>query len=352
MNDDDQTQLATRLADVLATRIETGMATADIANVRSNLKHLLRLDSRAEQSRMAAILQRLQDVLPATEADAAGLSTQLAHAKQRLEEQARRQAIVNALNDPNVRPFGEPRALPEATIATVASAARHHPTWPHPPVFDDAWQDLDGKEIVGDLALLNRALHSDPFFRSVLRAGVVAGRRCGLSCYDGVILELLLEAELGKPQSSVVFLLGSFGALPFDGTSRAFHVLNQLGRLDISTEDKATQYIRLFCGLVHGDDGPFTIVADGPAVLQLLQNSVDLPPAVMAAPRFALTPPSESEDAWQGDATIVYGSSVFSSRMAIEPSGNIKMLGDEKLAADLPVRQARFREGRRAIYTD
>jgi hypothetical protein len=353
MDDRDQQQLANRLAEALVSRIGSSLDKGDAETAHKDLEYLLRFEGRGEAARMAELFKTAYESWPDDGASRSNLRHQLQLAEQRVAREVAERRVAEALKNTAVHPLGEPRALQEPLAARIRANAERQPEWSLPPVFKDTWHPMDSKQLLDDIALINRALFQDAFFQVVLQAGVVAGRRCALSCYDATVVEFLLDTPPATSPLSAVFLVGAFGALTMEGTSPRIHALNAQGHLHIDSETDAVQYLKMFSGLVHGEDGPFTIISGREDVMPLLTvpDINALPPVIDTVHPAVITRPDDpdSKHQWVVEATVVYSNAMFKAHFGLFATGMVEMMSDEPIATDLPILQPRFSLGLRQM---
>lgn len=120
------------------------------------------------------------------------------------------------------------------------------------------WSDA---EVGGVLSVKNRD------YAAANKDFVVKSWRKPLSCYPDFDY---VETLLNRPDGSWIasFLVpklfweapGQHAVLLCNAYSAMFHTLNAAGKLDIDSEAKAREYVKLFCACVWGDDGAFAII--------------------------------------------------------------------------------------------
>lgn len=132
------------------------------------------------------------------------------------------------------------------------------------------------------------------------------------------------------------------------GRSNMFHRLNENGQLDIDRDDKAKEYLRLFCASTWGDEGAFVIAesatglpfeyADGDAFPPGRDfppdsiMSVEQLPATTSIPNSDCkerTPPKDERFLFK--AFVRYGHALFESWFSMRDNGNVDMVYDNVL---------------------
>ena len=234
-----------------------------------------------------------------------------------------------------------PRA---AALALDADVGSHLP-----PAFSGDWTDLqlDAAEIAVDRL---RAAFPNAWDEGVAE-GVRAVRRMEMSCYPGFdAVEVLFQVEDGdRPKGSQLALLGPEIAFWVTGTSPGLHELNKIRRedgkphFDISTEESAAEYLRFFCGAVHGNEGPFRVVATSEELAAHMKNgeTFEVPGGIFSGAVMKRVEGEADEAAWEIKVPLLYGDVMFQGHFKVQRSGMVEMLEDEVITTNLSViRQA------------
>jgi ankyrin repeat protein len=157
-----------------------------------------------------------------------------------------------------------------------------------------------------------------------------------LSFYGpGVRLIRVRNPQWKDEKLFLYLLLHGAETYPLTGASPPLHELNGKAPLRL-TENNVLDYLRFFCFFVRSQEGPFYV----------LENDLDplIPdhPVVRQAVAGTLRPASFEGFNPQGDflcdAVIYYSNAIFLANFAVEPSGMVRMLDDEPIAADLPAK--------------
>jgi hypothetical protein len=128
-----------------------------------------------------------------------------------------------------------------------------------------------------------------------------------------------------------------------DGSSTPVHEFNET-RLDMFAPSAVRDYVRFFCQVVHGDEGPFRIIEppmNGREVLPLLGGYASRDeaerPELLTYESGDRAEPMRIERFTPGGqvhvrALVFYGKNIFRALFAVDPAGMIEMLDDEPLA--------------------
>ncbi len=283
-------------------------------------------------------------------------------------------------------------ALPENVKDLEGVAPDSKARWPVPVLFSADWQRLDGPG-VAQAAALAAATFPD-HFPSELAVQSVAARSAELLCYPGFRATEILVNKANGHSLTHVALYGPDRALQIIGTSPGIHMLNAGTRqgvekgepnrspLDLSDIEKATAYLRFFCGCVHGDYGGFFLIEDkaqlaerwsGGAVPEKLFDAIfpikSIPPAEIegevvdedtlkangkangaASDSVDISKPKAPKENQQFDALVLYSNAIFRASFSIQPSGMVEMLDDTPVATELEINRDGFIDGLRIVF--
>lgn len=125
-------------------------------------------------------------------------------------------------------------------------------------------------------------------------------------------------------------LIGPDDLLLLDGTSPPIHDLNTRA-LRLDNNRVGTQYLRFFCGAVHGEAGPFSIVER----IGMLKLNPALGADEVAQVKAAVRPVRRGRGASADvlSAAVLHGGALFRTRFRVQPQGMVEMLDDERVAA-------------------
>lgn len=222
-------------------------------------------------------------------------------------------------------------------------------TWHLPPAFSGDWTDLASEAAENAVDRL-RAAFPKAWGEGVAE-GVRAVRGMEMSCYPGFdAVEVLFQFEDGDRQKvSQLALLGPEIAFWVTGASPGLHELNNMRReggqhhLDISTEERATEYLRFFSSAVHGDEGPFRLVPTSEELAAHMKTgeTFEVPDGAFSGAVMKRIEGEADETAWESKVPLLYGDTLFQGHLKVQRSGMVEMLEDEPIATDLPaIRQA------------
>jgi len=230
----------------------------------------------------------------------------------------------------------QPLPFYEATVSEVAPSVVVRPGRPDlefPPLLPDHWLYGTAAEMPQSGAL-STWLHR----RFGNKVAICGWRSRGLQCVtDGTLLELGLENG-GDRLGELSVILWPSGVLHLDGTSEPFHVLRGLHRHDMRLDDPGTitEWLRLFCTSLTATEGAFVIVESADQLSLTQPGQVELPDEVLDKIR-PLTFEKADRDGAYFAGTMAYGGVLFSVTMRVSPDGNVAMLDDDPIAADLPI---------------
>jgi hypothetical protein len=203
---------------------------------------------------------------------------------------------------------------------------------------------LSGTKIGG---ILNAAGAGFKTYRPVARALFLSKE---LACYpEYYVAEVLLPVPGRKPAEGIASFLvtsrkskkgAAYEPVLLNGSSERFHTFNRgalividpdgtkrrLRRkspLVLDSEDKAREYLKLFCAFVWAKRGSFS----------LLTEPGDLPDGMKYNPERLKIPVSqnakEEGEGWKAEAYVRYGDLVFEAAFQLDMKGLVKMTGDD-----------------------
>lgn len=207
--------------------------------------------------------------------------------------------------------------------------------WPAPPLIAADWKDLDPVEGVSLAALLGAALAEQGLSDAVSRALVRRFRAAPLSFYPGW---LLVEFEARLPDATIGladFLYGPGRQIVLlDGTAAPIHRANLCALAPLGSPQLAIDYLRLFCGQLFADEGRFLIVESATDLASRLAAGRPTPAIASKLMPMRVRAPGDDEPAggWLVDATVLYGSTLFTGTYHVL-GGDVQMVGDDVIGA-------------------
>lgn len=328
------------IAKALSDRI---LKAATFEGVEADLETLRALHARTPSEALPLALSHLVEFLDNDDPRRSGLVKEGQSALQQARKADQRRS-TSEQSRPFVVPPTEYKQVPPRSSALVLDPESG---WHLPPAFSGEWTELRSGE-AEDAVDRVRSAFPEAWSEEVVM-GVRAVRRIPMSCYSGFdVVEVLFQFE-DRPRISQLVLLGLKIAVWITGDSGSLHQLNALRdedgepHLDISTDDRAAEYLRFFCGAVYAEEGPFRVVASAAELGTHMKPDVDyaVPDDVFAATPMKRVEGETSELAWQTDVTVLYANHLFRAKFQIQRSGMVVMAEDEPLVPDLPaVRQA------------
>jgi hypothetical protein len=219
------------------------------------------------------------------------------------------------------------------------------PSWHLPPPCTGTWADSGGEEILPELLahlpvspVESRSEASD----DESGPASLAVRWLALECFaEGVLVEVGLVYR-GEMIASLLFLKIKGEFVHLNGFSWPIYGVNERFGTDLATQEAALAYLGLFCGVVAGDDGPFTILSEETFAEQHLLDGEDtdwldhLPPVTIEA---------RNGGNWDISAPILYGRAPFLAHFELQKSGMIDMLSDRAISGERPGIEILFHQG-------
>jgi hypothetical protein len=156
-----------------------------------------------------------------------------------------------------------------------------------------------------------------------------------LPCYkEGVII----EAEV-KPDRRYAWILAEGDALLLNGTSPPLHKFNSTKTLNLEEDASVLDYAALFCSALAAEEGSFRMLHSDASLRPLLGNGGgQINDPRIEAPKVV----SRTANHIHVTACILYSCNVFSSNFRISKSGQVEMLDDSPIVADLPISVEKF----------
>lgn len=296
-----------------------------------------------------------------------------------------------------------PEWLPE--IELVVSRASLGTAWPVPPLFEAHWRELSNPDLLKAVRLARACFPHDLSAEDA--AAALSGRATELPHYPGFRAIDILFQDKDLFKFSHIALYSAENAILINGKSSCIHKLNsgdfienddtetRRSPLKLTTLDEAAAYLRFFCGCVHGDEGPFTIIESSdqlrarwkgtemPDEIREKISALQIQPETTKKDGKATEPFDNqaeytrgsgaveatsnrnaaadtsgnaflSEKAfhnmtWTAFATVLYSNALFSARFRIMPTGNVKMIDDDLIKAGLPILRDGFVYGVRVL---
>ncbi len=196
-----------------------------------------------------------------------------------------------------------------------------------------AWRPFEGEQVS---EALSRLAERAPQY---LSGSGLAGAQCSeLSFYDDHVL-IELRFESGGGPERVFGLHGATETHWLDGSSAAIHDTNAAEELEL-TDDTVHDYIRFFFYFVRGDDGPFVLIESESEVAVVDSPGGNGDPSELLTRQATilsrvtpLTTRTVDEDGrWIVDCSVAFGSSFFTTTLAVAASGEVEMIDDEPVA--------------------
>ena len=342
MNDRHTSTLDASLAGALLDRLKE----ADPESQKVDLDRIRHFSARGQTRYLREALQYLIGVSDSTSATRRNLEAELNSLPQEEQPQEKPLTALPATLPTQLVTIPDP--LPKTQQITLQPLGKS--PWPVPPLFAANWQEMSEGELTTAIvcapACFPEIFPADDF--TVARAG----RSAQLPHYpEFTAVELFLSNAEGEGFSH----LGVYGkgkALLINGASNGIHEFNaeQLAEenqpanqpLDLRSSDQAKSYLRFFCGCVHAEDGPFSIIETAEQ-LQARWTESTVPDETLnqITPLTVTVDKNETTDTenltWNAKATVLYSNSLFAAQFIIRSSGMVEMPDDESIATELPI---------------
>ncbi|UUO04686.1 hypothetical protein M4951_14950 [Blastopirellula sp. J2-11] len=252
----------------------------------------------------------------------------------------------------------------DSYLAIQEETFNEHTAWNLEPLYQTQWQSLNIDHAVDAILRTASAFQGAPIFEDLLNTGIQAARTATLSCYENVtIVEFLCNAKSGAENQSPfsrLFLFSETGAIDLKGKSPCIHHLNATSeaKLQLDSVPQVLDYLRFFCGAVHGQEGPFHVIETSEDLERLLPSeyghlTIDLWPKCRPtiAERAAGDADTESAESWQVSTNVQYEHALFHADFRINAkTGMVEMLGDNPIETQIPFRYCIFTNtGRRRL---
>ncbi|MAA98780.1 MAG: hypothetical protein CMN87_15655 [Stappia sp.] len=374
MSDTHDKALNDAVGRALLDRLRTARDTDDMFADLDRLRHFAARGARAP---LAEALTYLLKILPEDHPEHQKLTAELGSLPS-APAPARVQATPRPMKSEKVVPI--PDTLPD--LPDLANPPDDDAEWPVPPLFAALWQD-ERTGLRGAVRLAHAC------FPETLPAGLavraVAARSTELLHYPGFRAVEILLREADGAEVSHLAVYGTTHALQINGTSPGIHEFNAgawnapaaggaaRSPLRLTDREEATSYLHFFCGCVHGEDGPFSVVetqeqlqerwrgdrmpdglADKIAPLRFEEEDAagDIDPGKAngkAGEPLANGAARETLEnrQWSIHATLLYSHALFAADFSVKPTGMIEMVQDKPVAAELPLLRDGFIDGLR-----
>jgi len=217
-------------------------------------------------------------------------------------------------------------------------------SWTLRPMLPGAWRNLADKERESALATilsLNKSLKKEQVW------GI---RKLLLGFYDDVSL---YEAEVdldGGGRGIYSYLEHGTKTIPLDGTLEPVHTMNRESQLKLDDAVRATDYMRLWMGILPIEGGRLNLI-DTP-------SDIDWLPEATASQRSAIVKAIQplavepiSDRGWQAIATVQYYGYLRKASIHLSRFGEIGFEGENRVTDLLPTYIEVFENGYRVLRT-
>ncbi len=242
-------------------------------------------------------------------------------------------AVKAALGDADLR-----RLIDETQILPFNFALTDE--WADRPPIKSDWRICSAEEIVDIAPYLSFAAafggEGDVFAGLTL----TAVRRMQPACYPDLELVDVQFTDSNGHARLLSALIGVSKRLLLDGDSVGLHAVN-LTHLTLADAESAKTYLRLYCGFVGGDAGPYHVVESWDELPLEGQSTKDLEIVKEDIAPIALWR-DKSEGHWRASAWVLYGADLSVAEFKLAPDGLVDVFGNEPKISDLPVRRHRY----------
>ncbi len=194
------------------------------------------------------------------------------------------------------------------------------------------WSEISAKTLEDWIA---RVAPVDGKYRMSLET--TRGFQRGLPFYENTKMFAFTDESWGNRDLIIYYLQNEGDVFRLNGTSPPIHKVNAKAPIHLS-EDNILDYVRFFCSMVHGEEGPFCVLEAGDDPF-LPEEMDDKTRHIIAGSARPATYDGMTESGnYLVAATIFYSNALFVANFVVEPTGMIRMNDDEPVAAGLPVR--------------
>lgn len=238
----------------------------------------------------------------------------------------------------------EPERFHTSSTITVTATSSCLPPTPHPSwltntLLDGEWHYATPEEVK---TLTPKFSSMAPrSYRTVFQSMTKLRARTLPFYKDATLLEGEVEGESEQP-GVLSFLLHRKGMTILDGTSNPIHRVNAWMPLDLSTQEKAQNYLQFFTAAISGEEGNFRIVQSPAQIEWDVQADESSKQSVHVQ---ALTVYPTDGLSWQATGTVQYGKNLYAANFMINSQGKVQMEDDTLMMAQLPISQNRYVEG-------
>lgn len=246
------------------------------------------------------------------------------------------------------RDDGQP--LTEAETRRIAEAVQApREPWTRAPFIPGDWSEQDPEAAAAVLTLIGAHHRLGPAGTPFPLAGFCDRvRTLPLRCHGGVMLIEVQGRVEGGSVGIASFLLTDDQVLAIDGTSAWIHDLNDAVGPHLLDEGARLDYVRLFMNTVRNGGERFQPVESFEGVADRAIDADALHALCAGHARLIEASGFDAEGRWLFLLVVCHQRAFFASALALTPDGMLEMVGEDMLAADVPVREERM-EGLFAI---
>jgi transitional endoplasmic reticulum ATPase len=228
------------------------------------------------------------------------------------------------------------RARLEALVDSLETEA---PPSPLQVLLPGEWRTAVASDAI---RLLDLAAHHIPGLGQLLsgrEASVYCIRTWSPSFYPGWYLVDLRVARRDNSPEMVPFLAGSDRAIALLGTSPPIHEKNAaVAGIELDSDVQTSDYLRFFCALVHGDDGPFRIVESAAHFDTLPDIDLHLVEDRVRPLTFLDQNRDPGVDFRLVRGIVYYSTQLFEADFKVLRSGKVELLSNRRILGDLPAK--------------
>ena len=240
------------------------------------------------------------------------------------------------------RDEGQP--LTEAEAARIAEAVRApREPWSRAPLIPGDWSEQDPEAAAAVLNLIGAHHRLGPARTPFPLAGFCDRvRTLPLRCHGGVMLIEVQGRVEGGAVGIASFLLTDDRVLAVDGTSAWVHDLNDAVGPHLMEEGARLDYVRLFMNSVRNGGERFQPVESFEGLADRTTDADALYALCVGHARSIEPAGFDAGGRWLFLLVVCHQHAFFASALALTPDGMLEMVGENMLAADVPVRPERM----------
>jgi hypothetical protein len=229
-----------------------------------------------------------------------------------------------------------------SSTTTKSQSSSLSGNWTIPPLVDGNWQTLSDMDLSHFVDRIHEKIdHKDLHFQS----SEAIARAMPLSFIDYASLYEIEIRNRGEAKLLQAYISIPGELVRLDGTNAPIYYLGEKGYLDLSTKQKATDYIRFFFSYVAGRNGNFWLVEGAkdfrwsnadPKKSYAAINKNREKAVKLARPIQALSYDSKKKE-WLFVGTMTFKDSFFTNRIKVDSYGYFTLSDEKTLVENLPL---------------